>query len=58
MSSSSLVLSIKMELGREGGTGKWERAAKGDGKGKTNGCLTTKRRTTHCHMHAGVIYHE
>ena len=21
----------------------WERAAKGDAKGKTNGCLTTKR---------------
>ena len=41
MSSSSLVLSIKMEYGRVGGTGKWERAAKGDGKGKTSGCLTT-----------------
>lgn len=26
-----------------GGTGMWERAAKGDAKGKTNGCLTTKR---------------
>ena len=34
---------------REGrrGTGKRERAAKGDGKGKTSDCLTTKRRITH-----------
>lgn len=30
-----------------GGTGKRERAAKGDGKGKTSGWLTTKRRMTH-----------
>ena len=30
-----------------GGTGMQERAAKGDGKGKTNGCLTTKRRMAH-----------
>lgn len=30
-----------------GGTGKRERAAKGDGMGKASGCLTTKRRMTH-----------
>ena len=30
-----------------GGTGKRERAAKGDGKGTTSGCLKTKRRMTH-----------
>ena len=37
MSFSSLVRSIK---GREG-RGKRKRAAKGDGKGETSGCLTT-----------------
>ena len=30
-----------------GGTGKRERAAKGDGDAKTSGWLTTKRRMTH-----------
>ena len=30
-----------------GRTGMQERAAKGEGKGKTNGCLTTKRRMAH-----------
>ena len=30
-----------------GGTGKRERVSKGDDKGKTSDCLTTKRRITH-----------